>query len=486
MKKFLKFLLLIVVLYFLLLIPFPKNQVEIQKPSQDPFIWGQDKLWDQLEINFKNAQEISSKELDSVVVSMTNECDSLFNENEHNFLKPEDPFYTSIEKRFFQIAPLIAAQKNKGDWHIQFYNKVRKKLKSDSRNWDMNEASARNVSYQILYGMRATVEEILLQSTDDEFVSTMFVSNEPSVVPSVDVLGIKVHSGDLLVSRGGAEVSAFISRGNDYPGNFSHVAIIHIDKETNKPYFVEAHIEKGVAIASLDDYLNDKKLRFMVMRPRADLPKMIENPMLPYEASLYIFNESQTRHIPYDFKMDYYDSSAMFCSEVGSYAYKQLGVNLWEFESTISSDGIINWLNVFGVENFVTQMPSDLEYDPMLSVVAEWRNKEILFQDHLDNAVMDALISRANSGENLDYNIWLLPIARTIKAYSFFLSLIGKEGVIPEGMDAETALKNNDFVDRFNELKSRTESKIKFFKEENDYLPPYWQMVRMAEESLTN
>ena len=222
------------------------------------------------------------------------------------------------------------------------------------------------------------------------------------------------------------------------------------------------------------------------MRPRADLPQMIENPMLPYEASLYIFNESQTRHIPYDFKMDYYDASAMFCSEVGSYAYKELGVNLWEFESTISSDGIINWLNVFGVENFVTQMPSDLEYDPLLSVVAEWRNKEILFHDHLDNAVMDALISRANSGENLDYNIWLLPIARTIKAYSFFLSLIGKEGVIPEGMDAETALKNNDFVDRFNELKTVTESKIKSFKEENDYLPPYWQMVNMAEESLTN
>ncbi len=208
--------------------------------------------------------------------------------------------------------------------------------------------------------------------------------------------------------------------------------------------------------------------------------------MLPYEASTYIFNESQTRHIPYDFKMDYYDSSAMFCSEVGSYAYKQKGINLWEFESTISSEGIIKWLNVFGVENFVTQMPSDLEYDPMLSVVAEWRNKEVLFQDHLDNAVMDALISRANKGEYLDYNIWLLPIARTIKAYSIFLSIVGKEGVIPEGMNAETALKNNDFVDRFNKLKTSTESKIKSFKEENDYLPPYWQMVRMAEESFLN
>jgi len=267
--------------------------------------------------------------------------------------------------------------------------------------------------------------------------------------------------GDLLVSRGGAEVSAFISRGNDFPGNFSHVAIIHINEETNEPYLVEAHIEKGVAIATLDEYLNDKKLRFMVMRPRIDLEQMIANPMLPHEASLYIFNESQTRHIPYDFKMDYYDSSAMFCSEVGSYAYKQFGINLWESESTISSNGIIEWLNNFGVENFVTQMPSDLEYDPMLSVVAEWRDKEILFQDHVDNAVMDALISRANEGEKLDYNLWMLPVARVIKGYSLFLNSIGKEGVIPEGMGAVTALKNTDFVDRFKKCKSITE--LKFF-----------------------
>ena len=486
MKKFLKFVSLIIVLYFLLLIPMPQSEKEVQTASGSAFIWGQDKIWDQLEISFKNAKEIPSEELDSIVNYLTTETDILFNENKDKILKPEDPFYASIEKRFFNIAPLIAAQKVKSDWYIRFYNQVRKKMKSDSRSWDMDNTSTRNLTYRILYGMRATVEEILLQSSDDQFISTTFVSSEPSVTPSVNVLGIEVHSGDLLVSRGGAEVSAFISRGNDYPGNFSHVAIIHIDKETNQPYFVEAHIEKGVALASLDEYLNDKKLRFMVMRPRADLPQMIKNPMIPYEASEYIYNESQSRHIPYDFKMDYFDSSTMFCSEVGSYAYKHFGIELWEFESTISSNGIINWLNDFGVENFVTQMPSDLEYDPMLSVVAEWRNKEILFQDHLDNAVMDALISRANEGENLDYNIWQLPIARTIKAYSFFLNLTGNEGIIPEGMDAQTALKNNDFVDRFNTCKTLTESKIKSFKEENKYLPPYWQMVRMAEESLAN
>jgi len=486
MKKIVLILKIIVGLYLLLLIPFPQNEVALHKSSQIPFIWNQDELWEVLETSFNQAKKIPFKDLDSIVQAMTIENENLLNVLEVTIHDPNDSLYRLIENKFFNIAPMIAAQEKKSDWYISFYNRVRKNLKSNSRFWEMNTLDARITSYRLLYGMRAAVEEILLQSSDKEFVSTMFVTEEPSVTPSVNILGIKVHSGDLLVSRGGAEVSAFISRGNDFPGNFSHVAIIHIDKKTNKPYFIEAHIEKGVAIATSEQYLKDKKLRFMVMRPRFDLPELKANPMLPYEASSFIFNEAQSKHIPYDFKMDYYDSTAMFCSEVGSYAYKHFGIKLWEFESTISSNGIMNWLNAFGVENFVTQMPSDLEYDPMLSVVAEWRDKDILFQDHLDNVIMDALISRANTGEKLDYNLWLLPIARLIKAYSWSLTLIGKEGVIPEGMSATMALKNNDFVDRFQNCKSLTMSKTEAFKTENGYLPPYWQMVKMAEESLNN
>ena len=36
------------------------------------------------------------------------------------------------------------------------------------------------------------------------------------------------------------------------------------------------------------------------------------------------------------------------------------------------------WLAAFGVRNFITQEPSDLEYDPQLRVVAEWRDLETL------------------------------------------------------------------------------------------------------------
>jgi hypothetical protein len=484
MKKLYLILKIIVVLYVLLLIPLPQNKNDLKIAAKSPFVWNQDSLWKGLEHEFIEAKHLPQIKLDSIVDKMSTDADLLLSRYEDTIYTPEHKIHDSIETLFFRIAPLIAAQEKKSDWYIRYYNAVRQKLKSDTRYWNMSTVNARNTSYKMLYGMRAAVEEILLQSNTDEFVSTMYVTNEPSATPSIEILGIKVHSGDLLVSRGGAEVSAFISRGNDYPGNFSHVALVYIDKETNAPYFVEAHIEKGVAIATLDSYLKDKKLRFMVMRPRIDLPELKLNPMLPHEASKYMFNEAQTNHIPYDFKMDYHDSIAMFCSEVGSYAYKQFGIDLWEFESTISSNGIINWLNAFGVQNFVTQMPSDLEYDPMLSVVAEWRDKDVLFQDHLDNAVMDALISQANKGEKLDYDMWSLPLARVIKAYSFILNSFGKEGIIPEGMDATTALKNNYFVIKFQDLKSRTSKKVERFKNENGYLPPYWQLVQFAEESL--
>ncbi|MCE2613533.1 hypothetical protein LVD13_11155 [Flavobacteriaceae bacterium D16] len=484
MKKILKIILIIAGVYCLLLIPIPQKRTELQTASENPFTWDQDAPWNQLEQAFVAAKNMPSGQLDATVQEMTRELDSILLTYEGRTTTPQDSFYLLIETQFFRIAPLIAAQKNKTDWHIGFYNRIRKKLKEDSGQWDMSKQSTRQISYRILYGIRAAVEEILLQSTDEQFVSTMYVTDEPSAAPTASILGIEVHSGDLLVSRGGAEVSAFISRGNDFPGNFSHVALVYVDEATNEPYFVEAHIEKGVAIASKAEYLQDKKLRFMVMRPRSDLPVLKSNPMLPHEAARYMYKESQLRHIPYDFKMDFYDPSAMFCSEVGSYAYKHSGVQLWKYPSTISSDGIINWLHSFGVEHFVTQMPSDLEYDPMLSVVAEWRDRETLFKDHLDNAVMDALIERANAGEKLSYNMWLLPLARVLKAYSFLLTSFGKEGVIPEGMPSAVALKNNDFVARFQQLKTLTEGKVQAFEEENGYTPPYWQLVRFAEASI--
>ena len=484
MKKIYYLLAGLIALLLLLLIPPRLNEFPPQRPSESPFIWDQDAIWRGLERDFQVARKMDPNDLDTIIGARKEEAEQILQAYENTDTGPADPIYIELERSFFGITPLIAASTNQSDWHIRYYNRVRRKIKEDSYSWNMKSSQSRNTLYRILYGMRAAVEEIMILSNLDQFYSTIFVQDEPSATPSVEMLGVKVHSGDLLVSRGGLEMSAFISRGNDYPGNFSHVAIIYIEEGTNNAFIVQSLIDKGVVIDSLDTYLSGHMLRLMVLRPRADLPEIKANPLVPHLAAKAIFSEARQRHIPYDYKMDYFDSSAMYCSEVGSYAYQQFGIKLWESESTVSSDGIVSWLVNFGVEYFLNQLPSDLEYDPSLSVVAEWRDKELLVKDHVDNAVMDALIGRANQGEELGYDLWKLPVVRVLKLYSIVLNSMGKEAIIPEGMSVLTALTSNDFERRFQNTRSQTMRQVTEFQEQEGYFPPYWQISGMAEGSF--
>lgn len=466
--------------YLLLLIPDLPGNDPIIKANKKPFTWNKDHLWKQLENDFIKASLLPAGELDSSINKLKLVAEGSFSYVRFADVAATDSSLIALENNFFALAPLIAVNKGSLQWYIDHYTRLRNFIKSRSQQWDMNDEATRAGFYTLLYGMRAALEEVLLQADSMNIAPAMLVKNERSLTPVAKIFGIEVHSGDLLVSRGGAEVSALISRGNDYPGNFSHVALLYVEEKTNKAFLVEAHIEKGVAVSSVEQYENDKKLRFMVMRPRADLAVMIKDPMLPHKAAKMIYEESLKRHIPYDFKMNFHDPRSMFCSEVGSYAYRMNGLLLWQPVSTISSQGVVNWLHDFGVENFVTQMPSDLEYDPQLSVVAEWRDKETLFKDHIDNAVMDAMLEQANNGVSIHYNTWQLPVVRIIKGYCIIKNLFGKTGMIPEGMSATRALKNQSFVAMHVKIKNRTRKMAEEFIKQYHYIPPYWQLVKLA------
>jgi hypothetical protein len=484
MKKFTKrilyFIAALAILYVLLLIPDSKENNFKVETGKKPFAWNRDAQWKEMEELFVKAKQMDTAKLDSLIntygVIAESELILLQNKN----IPAQDSTWTKTENNFFALASLVAAKQNYIPWLTGYYTRLRNLIKWQSQQWDMNETASRNTVYTLLYGLRAAVEEVLLQTDKLKFPAAMLVKNEKSSTPAASIFGIEVHSGDLLVSRGGAEVSALISRGNDYPGNFSHIALIYVDEKTKEPFLIEAHIEKGVAIASVAQYENDKKLRFMVMRPRTDLPLMMADSMLPQKAAKYMFVEAGKRHFPYDFKMNFNDTTEMFCSEVASYAYRTNGLQVWKYPSTISSAGVVNWLHDFGVENFVTQMPSDLEYDPQLTVVAEWRDPETLFKDHIDNAAMDALLEKANKGEAIDYNIWKLPIARVLKGYCMIKNRFGKIGLIPEGMSATQALKNETFVAMHVAVKNKTMQLADEFFKKNGYRAPYWQLVKFA------
>ncbi len=448
-----------------------------------PFVWDRGALWRHLEERFVAAREAGC-------AALVGEIDAGFEALDARLVAlrsappaPDSAELAALETELFALAPLVAACGARLDELTALFTGVRSAVKDASRHWDIASPATRNRVYRLLYGGRTAIEEVLLQLPRDQVPALTLGTDEPSASPGAEHYGVRVRSGDILISRGGAPTSALIARGNDYPGNFSHVALLHIDEATGEATIVEAHIERGVVLATVDEYLRDKKLRLMVLRPRADLPALRADPKLPHRAAGAAVDEVRRRHVPYDFEMDYLDPDEQFCSEVASAAYGRLGVDLWQGLTSMSSSGVTRWLATLGVRHFETHGPSDLEYDPQLVVVAEWRDPETLFQDHVDNAVVDVLLEGAEAGEELGYSSALLPVARLAKAYSVARNLAGGEGPIPEGMTATVALRAQWLGERHGSIKARTLELAAAFEERQGYHPPYWTLVELARQA---
>lgn len=477
-----RILIVITALYLLLLIP-DSTPPENFTGTKQPFVWNRDEYWHALEERFKAAQDSGCVQLSSSIEKELFQSHQLLAQLAVEALAPDSAAFDEIEKIFFEMGPNIAACPQKLPEYVQLQTRLRKQVKKLSQHWDMNSPSARDRIYRLLYGSRAALEEVMLQVPADSLTALTLGADEPSQTPSTKILGVTIHSGDILVSRGGAPTSALIARGNDYPGNFSHVALVHIDEKTSVASIIEAHIERGVAISTLEEYLRDKKLRVMILRPRADLPALVADPMLPHQAATYTLQQAREHHIPYDFEMNYHDPTKLFCSEVASFAYQKFGINLWMGISHISSPGVTAWLSAFGAKHFETQEPADLEYDPQLRVVAEWRDPETLYQDHVDNAVIDAMLEGAEQGERLGYAWYLLPMARVMKAYSMMRNALGGIGPVPEGMNATAALRHKQFNQTHLAIKEKTLALAATFQQEHGYRPPYWELFHMAQEA---
>ncbi len=391
-----------------------------------------------------------------------------------------DALFRDLENRIFEIAPVVSACNRQVMDYVALIADMRTVVKKRSADWDMNSPAARDTLYRLLYGSRAAEEEVILQAPANTVPKMIPGRDEPSQTPSVEVRGVRIHSGDILVSRGGAPTSALISRGSDYPGNFSHIAVVYVDPDKHAANIVEAHIERGVVVSTVEQYLEDKKLRVMLLRLRADLPQLVKDPLIPHKAAQLAYRNATDKHIPYDFEMNYHEHSKLFCSEVASAAYEPFGVKLWMGISHLSAPGLKRWLTQFGVKYFETQEPSDLEYDPQLTVVAEWRDPETLKKDHLDNAVTDAMLEGAEQGDELEYQWYLVPVVGAAKGYSSIRNRSGKAGPVPEGMSSTAALRNVWYSKRHDAIAARLAGKAAAFRTGAGYEPPYWELVKMA------
>ena len=444
-----------------------------------PFLWDQDAVWSSLEAAFVEERAAGCNDAGARIDLHLQLIEDDVRWLEAGRRSPADERIDILETRLFALAPLVAACTGYVSPAIETVNRLRAAMKRASRNWDISDSDVRDRVYRMLYGARMVIEEVLLQHRQADIPDLVRGTDVPSQTPSVVYEGLRLHSGDILVSRGGAPVSALIARGNDYPGNFSHIALLHISEE-QEVSVIEAHIEIGIKVATLEQYLADKKLRIMVLRLDDALAAVQADPLLPHRAATAALDEATERHVPYDFAMHYEDPQKKFCSEVASAPYRDLGVGLWEGQTTMSSIGTATWLAAMGVEQFVTHGPSDLEYDPKVVVVAEWRNRETLFDDHVDNAVIDAMLEAAERGVTMDYDYQYLPMARLMKAYSVILNVLGKPGPVPEGMSATTALRSQWLDEQHQAIKADVLVQAEVFTTTRGYVPPYWQLFEMA------
>jgi hypothetical protein len=468
-------------LYALLLIPEPSPRP--MGADRQAFRWNRDALWSELEAKLRTARNWRPAERSARFNESLAKVQRAIDLATETNLPPDSPVFDAVETNFFELAPIAAACPEHVPELLGTAGRLRQLVKWQSEHWPTNSPGPHQRIYRLLYGSRAAVEEVLLQSPQPTNTLELFPSQVSPATPGNEVLGVKIHSGDIFVSRGGTPVSALIARGNDFPGNFSHIALVHVDEQTRKVSVIESHIESGVGVRSIEEYLADTKLRILVLRLRDDLPRLTAEPMLPHKVAALALSNAQARHIPYDFAMDDNDATRQFCSEVAANAYQAQGVTLWMNRSRLSTPGVIAWLGALGVRNFESLEPSDLEYDPQLRVVAEWRDPETLFKDHVDNAVIDAMLEGADHGKKLDYDLWMLPLARLMKTWSMLLNACGKPGPIPEGMSATTALRVEWLKSRHAAIKAQVVEAARRFQVERGYVPPYWELVRMAREA---
>ncbi len=270
----------------------------------------------------------------------------------------------------------------------------------------------------------------MLQAPAGSFPALVKADDVPSVTPSHPFQNGTLRSGDILVSRGGAPTSALIARGNDYPGNFSHVALFHVDEKTGETGIVESHIEMGVVVSTVEQYIRDKKLRILVLRLRPDLPQMKADPMLPHRAAKMPMTRSSAAH-PLTTSRWHTGSVPWFCSEVASWAYRECCVELWKGTTRMSAPGGREVASYFGVTHFETQAPPTSSTTRSSPLLPSGGTRDPL-AGHVDNAVVEAMWRRGRGGHD-PAPWWKLAAVEAGKAYSVVLNGFGVVGPVPRG-----------------------------------------------------
>jgi hypothetical protein len=150
----------LVLLYAILLIP-DSNSNNLYKAPPRSFYWNRDTQWLALEQRFQQVKKDTGAA--TTATALFAKANGLLHQLRQGNYNPTDSIFTAIQDNFFALAPYVAVLPAQQQLYIDYYKQVRFAAKQQSQRWDMNSTPARNTIYTLLYGMRAAVEETLLQ-----------------------------------------------------------------------------------------------------------------------------------------------------------------------------------------------------------------------------------------------------------------------------------------------------------------------------------
>ena len=241
---------------------------------------------------------------------------------------------------------------------------------------------------------RRLFEEYTALSAGLEDSPEIFEGQSPNLLLNPKYKKFELKSGDILVSRGTAVVSAAIAKIGDQEGMYSHAAMVYIDPKTSEIYLMQSEIETGVEVAPIKENYFDGKVRANVYRPA--------NAKLAADAAKWMFDfinnaKAQGTYIRYNFEMDFSKEDIMFCSQMPFMAYQKASGGKFLLGSTYKTTFVDkknrSFLDGLMITVPSTYSPNDIELDEKLEFVAEWRDLSRAGRIHRRDAAMESVFT---------------------------------------------------------------------------------------------
>ncbi|NUN06314.1 MAG: hypothetical protein HUU57_11185 [Bdellovibrio sp.] len=376
--------------------------------------------------------------------------------------------------------------KTHGEETIDTIFQIRVTLGEKLKEFDARNELTTECQQKIREGFQYSrfAEEYLLEwlfaNKNYEFKKTPIMANsKPNTWTNPKYANYDLKTGDVMLIRGKSYVSAMIARISDEEANFSHLAIIGEDK-TGKKYVVEALIQHGVIVTPLEKWRDQEDARVALYRQKdAALGQLAGRKM--YETAKAALDKGSA--IPYDFAMEDKDHSAVFCSEVVSWAYEMASDNSYiipKFRSSISKFKNSNYPRSLGLLSSTLFSPHDIEVDPRFELVAEYRFYPLLRQVRMQDTVLQSIYSWIIEK---NYEFYWSPTHSVKTFLGKFIRQFGFMGdKLPKYMPMSTLKTTLQFENVANALEENIYAKEKAFYQAKGYLPSPAEMLQWHEE----